>query len=71
MVSVPLTEGDNQNSSRGSPTRFYLLAALCFLSKSNEGVATEDNNRDSARGFPTEIFFIINLFVRCGISSTN
>ena len=62
MVSVPLTEGNNQNFARGSPTELSLFAALGLLRKSNKGGATEDNNRDFARGFPTELFFIFNFF---------
>ena len=63
VVSVPLTEGNNQNFARGSPTElFFFKAVLGLLRESNEGGATEDNNRNFARGSPTELFlYLISL----------
>ena len=71
MVSVPLTEGNNQNFVRGSPTTLSFFVALGLLRKSNKGDATEDNNWNFARGCPNDIFIIFNFFGWHSISFTN
>ena len=72
VVSVPLTEGNNQNFVRGSLTKLsFFKAALGLLRQYNKSGATEDNNRKFSRRSPTELFFIFNFFDRRGIIFTN
>ena len=61
MISVPLTEANNQNFVRVNPPRYIFFKHVLGLPmQSNKGGATEDNNRNFARGSPTN-FLTISL----------
>ena len=72
MVSVPLTEGNNQNFSRGSPNElsfFFVVSLVQVVSVP----LTERKHRDFARDYPTELslFFVVSLGNRIGLSLDN
>ena len=63
MVSVPLTEDNDQNFARISPAKLYFFSAFGLLRKSNGGGTTEDNNQNFARGSRTELFLYLVYLV--------
>ena len=80
MCIDSLTEDNNRNFARGSPTELFLFISLVSLvngiglplyKQVVSVTLTEYNNRNFARGSPTEIFLIFNCFSERDISSAN